>query len=84
MDDLSFERERLRRDLQETLNTADKAISCEGGPDQVARDALLGMRVILLGEVANAYLKAALRSHKEFRDAQEEEAPEGPDQDRGL
>lgn len=84
MDDLSFERERLRRDLQESLNAVDAAISCEGDIEQVARDALLGMRLILLGEVVNAYLKAALQSHKELKDAQEEEASEGPDQDRGL
>jgi hypothetical protein len=46
MEDKKFEREKLRRDLQEALNAVDEAIAAENTEDSDNKDTLMLIRLI--------------------------------------
>jgi hypothetical protein len=59
MRNIDYEREHLRRELQESLNAIDKATISEGD-EQLKADALAVARLLLVGDGLRAYSESVI------------------------
>lgn len=66
MDDLTFVREKLRRELQELLNSLDSASSSEG-IERERHDALSAARCIVSAEAVDEYIHAVKAAYIDSR-----------------
>jgi hypothetical protein len=65
MDDKQFTREKLRRDLQETLNATDEAITAEGTDEEEGKDLSMCLRLATLTMGNNGLIETFVGKKKD-------------------